>query len=492
MKTKSDVFYFRSYAKMCPANRPLKSALLFRFPPPPLPGAKWEALSADASMAEAKASAAARYRDGLGKGKGSMLAEADAAAEAAATEAAAAREAAEVAAAEAQKANAEEQEAAAEAAAAAAAGNDKANGSEGGKKDDDDDEKGGANSVSGPPLAAHEPGANSSSSDAAIAAAQRATQAATPAAVNLEARLAARAVGALAGQLLRDQIATAPMPEVQVALRYLLTPQLAKLLRNARPEELLLALNQNTLTATKIWTLEMRDELVAKVAKVLKERPCGDRAVQTLEDELAPALTYGFTRLGKELQVGGVYLKLYVAKPEEASIDHPDKFADALLGKKNGFWHCVYLCTVLRVRAYFFSYFFRSFLRPCLWLPLSFASFSLPVCLLYPSSQHPPTHPIVHPNTGALCTTDLPPPNNKYPSHDPDTMLILGRVHECVPHPSGGAPQDASHDCSQVCAALKTLLASDAGARDVVGLNRQERRKIIRRLLSSWLLCLRL
>jgi hypothetical protein len=47
-------------------------------------------------------------------------------------------------------------------------------------------------------------------------------------------------------------------------------------------------------------------------------------------------------------------------------------------------------------------------------------------------------------------------------------MLILGRVHECVPHPSGGSPQDANHDCSQVCAALETLLASDAGARDVV------------------------
>jgi hypothetical protein len=291
-------------------------------------GEKWEALSADASVAEAKASAAARYRDELGKGKGSMLAEADAAAEAAATEAA------EAAAAEARRANAEEQEAATEAAAAAAAGNEKSN-SSGGEGKDGDEAKDGANEANSSPLAAYEPGANSSSSDAAIAAAQRATQAATPAAVNLEARLAARAVGALAGQLLRDQIATAPMPEVQVALRYLLTPQLAKLLRNARPEELLLALNQNTLTATKIWTLEMRDELVAKVAKVLKERPCGDRAVQSLEDELAPALTYGFTRLGKELQVGGVYLKFYIATPEEASIDHPDKFADALLGEKS-------------------------------------------------------------------------------------------------------------------------------------------------------------
>jgi hypothetical protein len=156
---------------------------------------------------------------------------------------------------------------------------------------------------------------------------------ATPAAVNLEARLAARAVGALAGQLLRDQIATTPLPQVQVALRYLLTPQIAKLLRNARPEELLTALNQNTLTATTIWTLEMRDELTQKVAAVLKARPCGDRACQPIDDELAPALTFGFSRLAKELQVGGVYLKLFVANPAGASIEHPDKFADALLGK---------------------------------------------------------------------------------------------------------------------------------------------------------------
>ena len=56
---------------------------------------------------------------------------------------------------------------------------------------------------------------------------------ATPHAANLEARLAARAVASLAGQLMRAEIACPPFEEVQVALRFLLTPQLAKLLRNA-------------------------------------------------------------------------------------------------------------------------------------------------------------------------------------------------------------------------------------------------------------------
>jgi hypothetical protein len=53
---------------------------------------------------------------------------------------------------------------------------------------------------------------------------------------NLEARLSARALGAMAGALLREDIATPPHAELQAALRFLLTPQLSKLLRNARPE----------------------------------------------------------------------------------------------------------------------------------------------------------------------------------------------------------------------------------------------------------------
>jgi hypothetical protein len=68
---------------------------------------------------------------------------------------------------------------------------------------------------------------------------------------------------------MRAEIACPDFPEVQQALRYLLTPQLSKLLRNARPEELLMTLNQNTTNPTRIWTLDMRDELLAFIDKVL-------------------------------------------------------------------------------------------------------------------------------------------------------------------------------------------------------------------------------
>ena len=67
---------------------------------------------------------------------------------------------------------------------------------------------------------------------------------------------------------MRAEIACPEFLEVQQALRYLLTPQLSKLLRNARPEELLMTLNQNTTNPTRIWTLDMRDELLAFIDKV--------------------------------------------------------------------------------------------------------------------------------------------------------------------------------------------------------------------------------
>jgi hypothetical protein len=172
---------------------------------------------------------------------------------------------------------------------------------------------------------------NVSSSAASAAVAARAAELATAQSTNLEARLAARALGALAGQLMRSEISTEPHPLTQAALRYLLTPQLSKLLRNARPEELLTALNENTTASTKVWTPDMREQLIAFVEKVKRERVCGDRAVQSTEDELAPAFTFTFNRLAKELQVGGVYIKYFVLDPKASDIDHPDKFCDNLL-----------------------------------------------------------------------------------------------------------------------------------------------------------------
>lgn len=46
-----------------------------------------------------------------------------------------------------------------------------------------------------------------------------------------------------------------------------------------------------------------------------------------VEAELAPALTFSFARLSKELQVGSVYLNLFNEDPKVVEIEHPDKFA---------------------------------------------------------------------------------------------------------------------------------------------------------------------
>ncbi len=52
--------------------------------------------------------------------------------------------------------------------------------------------------------------------------------------------------------------------------------------------------------------------------------------------ELEPARSFGFSRLATELQVGDVYLRLFVADPSVAEIEHPDRFARALLKSLGG------------------------------------------------------------------------------------------------------------------------------------------------------------
>ena len=77
---------------------------------------------------------------------------------------------------------------------------------------------------------------------------------------NMHAVVAAKALGRLGGYMF-DDLATPVNEDVQECLGCILTPPLAKYLRNRRPWELLGALNENVEKPTKIWNVGMRKEV---------------------------------------------------------------------------------------------------------------------------------------------------------------------------------------------------------------------------------------
>jgi hypothetical protein len=84
---------------------------------------------------------------------------------------------------------------------------------------------------------------------------------------NMHAVLAAKALGRLAGVMFHD-LASPPNQPLITALSQLLTLPISKLLRNRRPWDLLVALNQNVERTTMIWNLSMRRELLSFVLQV--------------------------------------------------------------------------------------------------------------------------------------------------------------------------------------------------------------------------------
>ena len=99
----------------------------------------------------------------------------------------------------------------------------------------------------------------------------------------MHAVLAAKALGRLSGVMF-DELASPAVPSLQRALAQLLTQPLAKLLRNRRPWDLLLALNQNVEKTTMIWNVSMRQELLDFVLRVDRTRAPGSNEMveQTL------------------------------------------------------------------------------------------------------------------------------------------------------------------------------------------------------------------
>ncbi|CAM9306350.1 unnamed protein product [Chrysoparadoxa australica] len=149
--------------------------------------------------------------------------------------------------------------------------------------------------------------------------------------VNAKAAMAAWALGCLGGYMVHvPDMATAQNPAVQAALAALLTPQLAGLLMFKSSTELLACLNTHTETATRIWTVGMREELRELVGQVLGARGVGRH---TDPEELAStASSFQFSELQGEQQVGGVYLRLFNVDPEgSARLVEAGAFTAALI-----------------------------------------------------------------------------------------------------------------------------------------------------------------
>ena len=145
---------------------------------------------------------------------------------------------------------------------------------------------------------------------------------------NMHAILATKALSRLGGYMLGD-LATPPNEAISSALGRLLTPPLARLLRNSLPWELLRTLNDNVETTTKIWNLRMRQELLELVDAVNAAQPPG---AGSTENSLAPAAGFVFSALESEPCMGGVYVRVFIRSGGDCSeIESSSQFCCDLL-----------------------------------------------------------------------------------------------------------------------------------------------------------------
>eukprot|EP00898_Chlorokybus_atmophyticus_P007654 jgi/Chlat1/7890/Chrsp66S00581 len=140
---------------------------------------------------------------------------------------------------------------------------------------------------------------------------------------NFHAMLAARALGRLAGAL-QGELTTPVNRTAADALRALLTPSLAAMLSNKSPRELLRSLTSNLETPPVIWNSQTRRELLAYVEKQAQS-PMPDGTY-----DMGPVSYFVYESLADELQVGGIYIRVYNQQPAYKPADMP-AFCDALV-----------------------------------------------------------------------------------------------------------------------------------------------------------------
>jgi len=147
------------------------------------------------------------------------------------------------------------------------------------------------------------------------------------AATNIIARHSVRALGMLSGALSEAEQNDALMQ----ALGKLLTGPIARMLRNRRTGEILRVLNSNIEKADIIWNVGMRAQLEATLSKVQTER--ADGACQSISEELQPVQAFEYEALKGELQIGGVYVRIFNkgARESLSSVDDPTAFGGSII-----------------------------------------------------------------------------------------------------------------------------------------------------------------
>jgi hypothetical protein len=152
------------------------------------------------------------------------------------------------------------------------------------------------------------------------------------AASNTHARLAVRALGMLCGLLQDKSLSTPKNVELQRAVNTMLTSPVALLLRNKRTSEILRTLNTNIETPTRIWNVEMRNDLLTFLDKMEKNHPGGE--ILSVTEELKGVSTFGYSVLKDELRIGGVYVRIFNQLGLEhgalREINNPGAFAQQL------------------------------------------------------------------------------------------------------------------------------------------------------------------
>ncbi|MQM03981.1 hypothetical protein Taro_036766 [Colocasia esculenta] len=140
---------------------------------------------------------------------------------------------------------------------------------------------------------------------------------------NLHAVHASQALSRISG-LCGDGVSTPYNQTAANALRALLTPKLANMLKNQLSRDLLTNLNTNLETPEIIWNSSTRSELLKFVDQ--------QRSSQNPDGSYSMEEPQGFTyqALSNELHVGNVYLRVYNNQPD-FEISEPDVFCIALL-----------------------------------------------------------------------------------------------------------------------------------------------------------------
>lgn len=142
---------------------------------------------------------------------------------------------------------------------------------------------------------------------------------------NMHAVRASRALSKLSGLCSEsDEISTPYNEAAADALRALLTPKLASMLKDHLPRDLLSKLNTNLETPEIIWNSSIRTELL----KFVEEQ----RAAQGPDGsyDLKDSHAFLYKALSKELFVGNVYLRVYNDQPD-FQISEPEAFCVALI-----------------------------------------------------------------------------------------------------------------------------------------------------------------